>query len=44
MPKIPLAFVGPAYESRSLTLDAQRCVNLYPELAESPGIGAECLS
>jgi len=36
MPKIPLAFVGPAYESRSLTLDAQRCVNLYPELAESP--------
>ena len=27
--KIP--FVGQAYEARSLNLDAQRCINLYPE-------------
>jgi len=32
MPSIP--FVGPSYQSRSLTLDAQRTVNLYPEVAE----------
>lgn len=33
MPEI--AFVGPSYQSRSLVLDAQRTVNLYPEIAES---------
>lgn len=31
--QIPL--VGGAYQSRSLNLDAQRCVNLYPVLGES---------
>jgi len=31
-----LALVGPAYEPRSPRLDAQRCLNLYPELGESP--------
>ena len=36
MPRIPLPFVGPAYEVRSSRLNAQRCVNLYPELDESP--------
>lgn len=28
-------FVGPSYESRSVIADAQRCVNLYPEIIES---------
>lgn len=36
MPRIPIPFVGPAYEARSSRLNAQRCVNLYPELDESP--------
>ena len=36
MPTIPLALVGPAYEPRSPRLDSQRCLNLYPEVAESP--------
>lgn len=36
MPRNAIPFVGPAYEARSLTLNAQRCVNLYPELDESP--------
>jgi len=33
MPAFP--FVGGAYTARSLTFDAQRCVNLYPELSGS---------
>lgn len=28
-------FVGPAYQSRSSNVNAQRCVNLYPEVDES---------
>lgn len=32
---IPFPLVGGAYQSRSLVLDAQRCVNLYPVLGES---------
>lgn len=36
-----IPFVGAAYESRSANFDAQRCVNLYPELAPAqPPIGA----
>lgn len=31
----PFPFVGGAYQSRSLNLDAQRCVNLFPILGES---------
>lgn len=31
----PFPLVGGAYMSRSLNLDAQRCVNLYPVLGES---------
>ena len=31
--KLPL--VGPTYQSKSLPFDAQRCVNLYPEISES---------
>lgn len=30
-------FVGPAYETRSRFQDAQRCINLYPELDQTPG-------
>lgn len=33
--KAQFPFVGGAYLSRSLNLDAQRCVNLYPVLGES---------
>jgi hypothetical protein len=33
MPQFPL--VGGAYQSRSLNLDAQRCINLFPVLGES---------
>src|SRR2546421_12437753 len=33
-------FIGPSYTSRSVNIDAQRCVNLYPELDEL-GTGAE---
>ena len=39
MPRIPLPFVGPAYQTRTSRLDAQRCVNLYPEVDESPTKG-----
>lgn len=28
-------FIGPAYQLQSLAVDAQRCVNLYPEAIES---------
>lgn len=28
-------FVGPSYVAKSVNVDCQRCVNLYPELAES---------
>lgn len=28
-------FVGGSYQSRSLNFDAQRCVNMYPEISES---------
>lgn len=35
MPVAQIPFIGPSYQSRSLTLDAQRCVNLYPEVDES---------
>jgi len=28
-------FVGPTYENHSLNVDAQRCINWYPELVES---------
>lgn len=37
MPTVPILFVGPTYQSRSLSLDAQRTVNLYPEVAEMRG-------
>jgi hypothetical protein len=30
-----IPFVGGAYQSRSLNLDAQRCINLYPVIGES---------
>jgi hypothetical protein len=33
-------FVGPAYQLDSVNVDAQRCVNLYPEVIES-GTGKE---
>lgn len=33
-------FVGPSYKLDSVNVDAQRCVNLYPELIES-GFGKE---
>src|SRR5438309_2343680 len=33
MPAFPL--VGPSYPSESLSVDLQRCVNLYPEKDES---------
>jgi hypothetical protein len=32
MPIVSIPFVGAAYKSQSLVLDAQRCVNLFPEL------------
>ena len=35
MPRIPVAIVGPSYTTRSRDVDAQRTVNLYPEIAES---------
>lgn len=38
--KIP--FVGASYESRSPNFDAQRCINLYPEL--SPGQDAKSVA
>lgn len=28
-------FIGPAYQLQSLAVDAQRCINLYPEVIES---------
>lgn len=28
-------FIGPAYRTRSVNFDAQRCVNLYPEMSSS---------
>lgn len=31
-------FIGPAYQLKSVAVDAQRCVNLYPETIES-GMG-----
>jgi len=30
-------FCGPTYQSQSLTADAERCINRYPETIESPG-------
>lgn len=33
MARIP--FIGPAYLSRSLNMNAQRCVNLYPEMDQT---------
>lgn len=30
-------FVGPAYQSQSPLADSERCINLYPEVAESSG-------
>lgn len=27
-----VGFIGPSYESRSLNVDCQRCINLYPEI------------
>lgn len=35
-----VGFIGPSYESRSKNVDAQRCINLYPELNEL-GTGKE---
>lgn len=32
-------FVGPSYQGRSKRFDDQRCVNLYCEIDESPGVG-----
>lgn len=34
---IDIGFIGPAYESRSLNLNAQRCVNLYLEMGGPKG-------
>ena len=35
-------FIGPAYQLKSIAVDAQRCVNLYPETIESGnGKGAQ---
>ena len=28
-------FIGPSYEVRSVNVDAERCINLYPEITES---------
>lgn len=36
MPPIP-GFVGPSYTAVSPAIDVERCVNLYPEIAEAPG-------
>lgn len=33
--RVAFPFVGPAYSARSSNFDAQRCVNLYPELSGS---------
>jgi hypothetical protein len=30
--RVPVPFIGGAYEAGSLNFDAQRCVNLYPEM------------
>ena len=35
MPVAPIPFIGPSYTARTRTLDAQRCINLYPEVDES---------
>ena len=37
MPRVdqPIPFIGPSYVSRSLNVDAQRSINLFPELVES---------
>jgi hypothetical protein len=37
MPRIdqPVPFIGPSYVSRSLNVDAQRSINLFPEIVES---------
>lgn len=37
MPPIPFPFIGPSYSSISKTFDAERSINLYPELS---GVGA----
>jgi hypothetical protein len=34
MPPYP-GFCGPSYQSRSLTVDCERCLNFYPEIIES---------
>lgn len=34
MPPYP-GFCGPSYQSRSFTIDCERCLNLYPEIVES---------
>lgn len=31
----PIPFIGPSYVSRSVSVDAQRSINLYPEIVES---------
>lgn len=38
MPRLP-GFIGPTYQSASLSADAQRTLNLLPELCESGGGG-----
>lgn len=35
MPVGQMPFIGPSYQARAVNLDAQRCVNLYPEMDES---------
>lgn len=34
-------FLGPTYQSQSLNVDAERCLNWYPEVTEMPGAKAK---
>lgn len=41
MPEIP--FIGPSYVSRYAKVDVERCINMYPEIAEVPNEKSKCV-
>jgi hypothetical protein len=43
MPKVILPIANGFYESDSLPLSAQECVNFYPNIAQAPALNAETL-
>mgnify|MGYP000161714812 CR=1 FL=1 len=40
MPRVELPIAGGSYESPSLPISAQRCVNWYPNIPQAPALGA----